>query len=127
MPYICHLGDFSGEVPFYSPRHSATEILLMASWCREIEEPVIFDVGANNGFVATQLAQLLRDRSPTVYAFEPVPSTFAQLALSIEWLDLHTWVRPICCAVSDSPGLCAISYNPRESLFAQVQIGRAHV
>jgi hypothetical protein len=89
LPYVCHVGDFSGEVPFYSPQHSTAEILLMAGWCREIEEPVIFDVGANNGFIATQLAQLLHDRSPKIYAFEPVPSTFAQLALSIEQLGLR--------------------------------------
>jgi FkbM family methyltransferase len=121
LPYICHVGDFSGEVPFYSPRHSAGEILLMAAWCHEMEAPVIFDVGANNGFIATQLAQLLRENSPRIFAFEPVPSTFAQLNTAIEQLDLRSVVAPVCCAISDSPGVCAISYNPRESLFAQIR------
>jgi FkbM family methyltransferase len=124
LPYICHLGDFSGEVPFYGRRHSAEEILLMAAWCRNIENPVIFDVGANNGFIATQLAQLLRKNSPRIFAFEPVPSTFAQLNTAIEQLDLRSVVVPLCCAVSDSPGVCAISYNPRESLFAQIRSDR---
>jgi FkbM family methyltransferase len=93
----------------------------MASWCRDIESPVIFDVGANNGFVATQVAQLLRERSPEIYAFEPVPSTFAQMVLSIERLELGEFVTPVCCALSDSIGMCMIAYNPRESLFAQVR------
>jgi FkbM family methyltransferase len=121
LPYICHVGDFAGEVPFYSARHSAAEILLMASWCRDMEAPVIFDVGANNGFVSTQVAQLLRDQSPQIYAFEPVPSTFSQMVQSIELLSLGQFITPLCCALSDSTGFCTIAYNPRESLFAQVR------
>ena len=120
VPYICHLGDFSGEVPFYNRDHSAAEVLLMAQWCREIEKPVVFDVGANNGFIATQLAQLLRENSPRIFAFEPVPSTFASLNKSVEALRLQHLVFPICCAISDKAGASAIAYNPRESLFAQV-------
>ena len=119
-PYICHLGDFSGEVPFYDRNHSAAEILLMAQWCRQIENPVVFDVGANNGFIATQLAQLLRENSPRIFAFEPVPSTFSSLSRSVRALRLQQLVFPICCAISDKAGVSAIAYNPRESLFAQV-------
>jgi FkbM family methyltransferase len=83
--------------------------------------PIIFDVGANNGFVSTQLAQLLKDEQPQIYAFEPVPSTFCQLVDSIERLRLDQSVTPICCALSDEAGICTIAYNPRESLFAQVR------
>jgi len=93
----------------------------MSSWCRTIESPVIFDIGANNGFIATQLAQLLRDKNPRVYAFEPVPSTFVQLELTVELLRLRDLVFPICRAVSDSNGTVRISYNPSQSLFAQVR------
>ena len=121
MPYICHVGDFSGEVPFYDRNHSAAEILLMAQWCRQIKKPVIFDVGANNGFIATQLAQLLSDRSAKIYAFEPVSSTFAQLKLSIDQLELQSSIVPVCCAISDTAGITKMSYNPRESLFAQIR------
>jgi len=124
LPYICHVGDFAGEVPFYKSRHSIEEIALMASWCRDIENPVIFDVGANNGFIATQLAQLLRDRHPRIFAFEPVPPTFAQLQLSIDQLDLKKAILPIACAISDSPGICSISYDPRQSIFAQIGNGK---
>jgi len=120
VPYICHLGDFSGEVPFYDRNHSAAEILLMAQWCRQVEKPVVFDVGANNGFIATQLAQLLRENSPRIFAFEPVPSTFSSLSRSVSALRLQQLVFPICCAISDKAGASAIAYNPKESLFAQV-------
>jgi len=120
VPYICHLGDFSGEVPFYDHNHCAAEILLMVEWCRQIEKPVVFDVGANNGFVATQLAQLLRDKLPRIFAFEPVPSTFSSLSRSVIGLRLQQSVFPICCAISDKAGASPITYNPNESLFAQV-------
>jgi FkbM family methyltransferase len=120
VPYICHLGDFSGEVPFYNRYHSVAEILLMAQWCRQIEKPLVFDVGANNGFIATQLAQLLRENSPRIFAFEPVPSTFSALNRSVEALRLQQLVFPICCAISDKAGVSPIAYNPKESLFAQV-------
>jgi len=120
VPYICHLGDLSGEVPFYERAHSAAEILLMAQWCGQVEKPVVFDVGANNGFIASQLAQLLRENSPRIFAFEPVPSTFSSLIGSIEALRLQQLVFPICCAISDKAGASAIAYNPTESLFAQV-------
>src|SRR5437016_3461861 len=121
IPYICHLGDFSGEVPFYDRNHSVAEILLMAQWCRQVEKPVVFDVGANNGFIATQLAQLLKENSPRIFAFEPVPSTFSSLSRSIGALGLQQSVFPICCAISDKAGASAIAYNPKESLFAQIR------
>jgi FkbM family methyltransferase len=121
LPYVCHVGDFAGEAPFYNRLHSALEISAMAAWCRDLDSPVIFDVGANNGFVSTQLAQLLRDRSPQIYAFEPVPTTFSQMVHSINSLGLDSLVTPVCCALSDSTGVCTIAFNSRESLFAQVR------
>jgi FkbM family methyltransferase len=121
LPYICHLGDFAGEVPFYGPAHSVAEISVMAEWCRQDNKSVVFDVGANNGFVATQLAQLVKDTPIRIYAFEPVPSTFAQLKLAVDSLGLTDTVIPICCAISDSAGVTSLAYNPRESLFAQIR------
>ena len=56
---------------------------ICAAWLRTEEKPIVFDVGANVGFVATQLAQMLNGRSPTIYAFEPVPATFAKLVLDL--------------------------------------------
>lgn len=121
LPYICYIGDFAGEAPFIEPGHSVIELRLMAEWCRTIERPVVFDVGANNGFIATQLAQLLKDRQLRIYSFEPVPSTYAQLKLAVESLRLDHVVIPVCCAVSDSSGITTLAFNPRESLFAQVR------
>jgi FkbM family methyltransferase len=121
LPFICYLGDFSGELPFYNRKHAAAEMLLMAEWCRDLDKPVLFDVGANNGFVATQLAQLLRKRSPQIYAFEPVPSTFAQLVFAVDQLGLKETVFPIPTALSARSGLCRISFNRSQSLFAQVR------
>jgi len=121
LPFICHVGDFAGEAPFYNRRHSVEELTVMAEWCRAIDRPVIFDIGANNGFLATQLAQLLKDQQPLIYAFEPVPSTFAQLKLAVEALHLTSYVVPVCCALSDFAGVTTLAFNPRESLFAQVR------
>ena len=121
LPYICHLGDESGETPFYNCQYSIPELAVMSAWCETIDTPVVFDIGANNGFIATELAQLLHKKSPRIYAFEPVPSTFAQLKLSIDSLGLSDVIFPICRALSDSSGEANIFYNPRQSLFAQIR------
>src|SRR4051812_19213442 len=121
LPYICYVGDLAGELPFYNRRHSAAEIELMAAWCRELDSPVIFDVGANNGFVATQVAQMLHAVKPTICAFEPVPSTFKQLDHSVRKLGLEQVVIPLCCAVSDAIDVVGVYYDPCQSLFAQVR------
>jgi FkbM family methyltransferase len=121
LPFICHVGDESGEVAFYRPKHSIKEIALMSAWCNTTQSPVIFDVGANNGFIATQLAQVLRGKNPRIFAFEPVPSTFAQLTRTVQLLDLKDFVFPICAGVSDTAGIVTISYNPHQSLYAQIR------
>jgi FkbM family methyltransferase len=92
----------------------------MAAWCRRFEGPLVFDVGANDGFIATQLAQMLSDTGVRIYAFEPIPSTFTHLLYSISKLQLADVVSPICCALSDVSGVCTLSYDPSKSLFAQV-------
>jgi FkbM family methyltransferase len=121
LPFICYLDDESGETLFYNPNCSVSELALMSAWCSTIDRPVIFDIGANNGFIATQLAQLLRKNNPCIYAFEPVPSTFAHLKSSIESLGLDKTVFPVCSAMSDSIGEAKLFYNPHQSLFAQVR------
>ena len=121
LPYVCYLGDESGEAPFYQPQYSVAEIALMSAWCNAIESPIVFDIGANNGFIATQLAQLVCQSKPRIYAFEPVPSTFAQLELAVDSLGLADLVFPVCCGISDSDGIVNVSYNPRQSLFAQLR------
>jgi len=120
-PFLCHIGDFIGELPFYNLENCKKEIRVMSLWCGKIDNPVIFDVGANLGFMATQLAQALRSQNPRIIAFEPVPSTFAKLTQSVRCLKLEKYVSAVCCAVSDSCGLCSIAYDPAQSLFAQIR------
>src|SRR5262245_40279891 len=66
-PFVCHIGDLA-EHPFYDRRACRHELQLAAAWLDGIVAPVVYDVGANVGFVATQLAQMLP--SATVHAFE---------------------------------------------------------
>jgi FkbM family methyltransferase len=120
QPFICHLGDFIGEGPFINADSSRPEILIMAAWCDQFERPVVFDVGGNVGFVATQTALLLMDKSPSVYSFEPVPFTFRRLVDSVQRLELEDYVHPICTAMSAAPGLTQISYFEANTMLAQV-------
>jgi len=117
--YLCHTRDLA-NFPFYHPRAYRAELELCAAWLREEENPVVYDVGANNGFFSTHLAQMLVHRPSTIYAFEPVPTTFAKLVQSVQRLGLNDSIRPVAAAVVDNPGPVRISYSERNSLHAQV-------
>jgi FkbM family methyltransferase len=122
FPFICHVGDFASEVAYYSRNHSRTEIEFMARWCARFPKPLVFDVGGNIGFVATQLAQAATASDCRIISFEPVHPTFVKLTRSIHELGLEARIQPICCVVSDRDGgVCSIAFNNRESLFAQVR------
>ncbi|MBD0325948.1 MAG: FkbM family methyltransferase [Pyrinomonadaceae bacterium] len=123
QPFICHLGDSHGENPYYNFATSRKEIVLMASWCRQFAEPMIVDVGGNVGFVATQLAQLIREQRPRIFSFEPVPLTFQRLTNSIRLLKLEDSVYPICAALSDTTTLARITYSEWDTMFAQINAG----
>lgn len=120
LPFLCHVGDFAGEHAFYNVGAHRLELALMAAWCHHVDNPVIYDVGANIGFVSTQLAQMLAHRGPAIIAFEPVGSTFGKLKQSIDALGLARCITPLCCAVSDQPGFVSIAFDDSRSLFAQV-------
>ncbi|MBD0370037.1 MAG: FkbM family methyltransferase [Pyrinomonadaceae bacterium] len=124
QPFICHLGDFLGEHPFYNADCSRDEITIISAWCSQFDEPIILDVGGNVGFITTQVAQLLRDKNPRVFSFEPVPPTFRRLVESVRRLGLEDYVYPICSALSDAPKLARIWYAERASLFAQISDDR---
>ena len=83
------------------------------------DQPLAFDVGANDGFFACHLAQMIGRRGK-IYAFEPVPETFAKLAYSVSRLGLAARVKPIPAAVLDSSGPVQLSWSDRNSLEAQV-------
>lgn len=123
QPFICHLGDSNGENPYYNFASSRTEIILMACWCRQFDGPVIFDVGGNVGFIATQLAQLLRERRPRIFSFEPVPFTFERLLSSVRLLKLEEFVYPVCSALSSEPAVARITYSEWDTMFAQINEG----
>ncbi len=120
--YICHVGDFSGENPFYNPSGDQLGLSLMSAWCCQQENPVVYDVGANLGFVCTQLAQIIRagGREPLIVAFEPVWSTFSKLRYSIAALGLQAEIVPVCAAISDQPGFASIVFDEKQSLYAQL-------
>ena len=122
-PFVCHLGDFFGEYPFYTPSAFVPELELCAAWLRGDPHPVVFDVGANVGFWSTQLAQMVGPQL-WIAAFEPVPATFCKLTGSIQALRLESRVQPICAALSESPGVVRLSVNPAVSGYAQVSGGK---
>src|SRR5262249_24912487 len=44
--FICHVGDLA-EYPYYYRRAFQHELTICAAWLREMERPVVYDVGAN--------------------------------------------------------------------------------
>jgi FkbM family methyltransferase len=123
-PFICYLGDFIGEGPFVNAHVCRAEILCMAAWCEQFETPVIVDVGGNCGFVATQIALLLKSKHPLIFSFEPVPYTFKRLIHSVNSLKLDEYVFPVCMALSNEAGLARISYFESNTMLAQVFDGK---
>jgi len=116
--FVCHVGDLAA-FPFYHPGAYRAELELASAWLRMTEQPLAFDVGANEGFFACHLAQMIGRRGK-IYAFEPVPETFAKLAYSVWRLGLAARVKPIPAAVLDSSGPVQLSWSDRNSLEAQV-------
>jgi FkbM family methyltransferase len=119
--FVCHTDDLS-NFPFYFRRAYAAELELCAAWLEEEERPVMYDIGANAGFVSTHLAQMLAAHAPKIYAFEPVPATFAKLTHSVQRLGLGAAVHPVAAAVVDSAGPLHLSYSEKNSLLAQVSL-----
>ena len=117
--FVCHTGDLA-NFPFYYRRAYEAELELCVGWLREEHNPVIYDIGANGGYIATHLAQMLSSRTPHIHAFEPVPTTFAKLVQSVQRLGLNESIHPVLAAVVDSPGPVNVSYSERNSLLAQV-------
>ncbi|HEY6995560.1 MAG TPA: FkbM family methyltransferase [Xanthobacteraceae bacterium] len=117
--FVCHTGDLA-NFPFYYRRAYQAELELCAAWLQGEDPPVVYDIGANGGFFSTHLAQMLAGRTPRIYAFEPVPATFAKLAHAVQRLGLNASVLPVPVAVVGSPGPVRISYSERNSLLARI-------
>ncbi len=120
--FVCHLGDFAGENPFYNREAFRVELELCASWLRDEPNPQVLDVGANVGFWSTHLVQMIPSRSPEVFAFEPVPETVVKLMYAVARLGLGKQVHVVPAAVGRNALPVRLrAYSPRESLFAQVE------
>src|SRR5919197_6025428 len=98
--YVCHVGDALGEMPFYNRTTDVTESLALATWCDDTNMPLIIDVGAHTGFLASQVAQRLSSRNPKIVCVEAVPTTFAKLLVTIRELRMEGTMLPLCAAVS---------------------------
>jgi FkbM family methyltransferase len=117
--FLCHTGDLA-EYPFYHRRAFEKELAILVAWLEQAERPVVYDLGANVGFLATHLAQMLASHSPTIYAFEPAPETYRRLVQSVERLGLGDFIRPIAAAASDAPGTLRLLVSKGNSLETQV-------
>jgi FkbM family methyltransferase len=117
--FVCHIGDYA-EFPYYHRKALAPELALCAAWLQGEREPVIYDVGANVGFFSTQLCQILASSDPQIYAFEPVPGTFAKLVHSVQRLELDRSVHPVAAAVLTDVGMAGITSPHLNSLMSQV-------
>lgn len=118
--FVCHTGDLA-NFPFYDRQAYRPELQLCLGWLQGEDCPVIYDIGANDGFVSTHLAQMLADHAPQIYAFEPTPTTFAKLVQSVERLGLDNSVHPVAAAVIDNPKPVQIRYSERNSLLSQIR------
>jgi len=123
VPFVCHMGDFIGENPFYNRTLSAPELRLAQAWLQTQERPAVIDVGANVGYWSTQLAQLLEAQRPVLYSFEPAPETYCRLVKAVEILQLDQTVFPVGAAVSDAHSIVSLSFNPKDSGYGQVGDG----
>lgn len=72
---------------------------------------IVYDVGANIGYISLQLAKLAGARG-RVYAFEALPENVARLKLNLELNDLADRVEVLGCAVLDSERLARFLVAP---------------
>lgn len=119
-PYRISLGDAFSENPFYNPVSNTGEILATAAWVMETPQPLVLDIGGHCGFIASQLAMILKENGPRIYSIEPVPPTFSDLVRSIDVLGLNSFIHPISIALSEKPGFVRLNYSRWKSMLAQV-------
>jgi FkbM family methyltransferase len=117
--FVCHIGDLA-EYPFYYRHASEKELLLAAAWLQHDSDPIIYDVGANVGYFATQLVQMLPSQTPKIYAFEAIPTTFTKLVQSVRRLGLEGSVYPVVAAVMDDDKPVRMRFSDSNSLESTV-------
>jgi FkbM family methyltransferase len=117
--FVCHIGDLA-EFPFCIRRAYARELAICEGWLAGEEAPVVFDFGANVGFVSTHLAQMLAAQAPRIYAFEPVAPTFDKLVDSVRRLGLNECIVPCPAAVAERSGEVRMAASAGKSMLARV-------
>lgn len=120
FPYRISLGDSFSENPFYNKHSNVGEVLATAAWVLEKPNPVVFDIGGHCGFIASQLAQILRKNKPVIYSFEPVAPTFSDLVQTVVDLSLHEFIHPVPIALSSASGFVRLTYSKWESMLSQI-------
>lgn len=114
------MGDMFSENPFYNKHSNVGEVLATTAWVIDKPHPVVFDIGGHCGFIASQVAQILRKNKPVIYSFEPVAPTFSDLVQTVVDLSLHEFIRPVPIALSNSPGFVKLSYSKWNSMLSQI-------
>jgi FkbM family methyltransferase len=122
--FVCHIGDLA-EFPFYHRRAYEKELAICAGWLCQEDRPVVYDLGANVGFISTHLAQMLASQSPEIYAFEPTPATYAKLVETVRRLGLGAQVRPVAAAAANGAQTVRMAFPRKNSLQAQIVTGDA--
>lgn len=120
FPYRISLGDTFSENPFYNPHSNVGEIIATAAWVTGQKKPVVFDIGGHCGFIASQLAALLKPDQPSIYSVEPVAPTFTDLLASVRSLSLQDYIHPVPVALNDQPGFVRLNYSQHNSMLAQI-------
>jgi len=120
FPYRISLGDNFSENPFYNKYSNTGEILATAAWVTGQKKPVVFDIGGHCGFIATQLAGILKPDHPAIYSVEPVAPTFTDLVESVRTLSLQEYIYPVPVALNDQPGFVKLNYSRHNSMLAQI-------
>lgn len=95
------------------------ELAVARSIARHLPDDGVFaDVGSNWGYFPLLLASRAAFRG-RIHAFEPIPSTYADLASVVAQADLGEWVETHHAAVGDRDGTVSMSL-PRHSGLAAI-------
>ncbi len=97
--------DDTRSVPSVTVNHGSYEPREVRALTALAEQSrVVFDIGANAGFVALRLSRAQRRKGAVVHAFEPVPSTHQELLANIELNGLGSRVKAHPLALGEAEG-----------------------
>jgi FkbM family methyltransferase len=122
--YLIRLGDNFSENSYLNKYENIKEIICCLAWTQKIEFVNIIDIGAHDGFISGQLAQLLKNskKNLKVYSFEPTLPTLTDLYYNVNKLGLNESIEIIPIAVSDKNSWVVICYEQKNSVLAQINM-----